>query len=170
MQFYTKNECEEWLRGRERTKPDETPGLVSERISYPPEPHRFYYFARWIASSLTYRMPTLLWITEWSIWPSSENWHLYYALRHSHGNRTLLHEALGHLFLDYETEDLASFLQTAMLNEWGGYVLTQADYVNGFFSHDEYIDFFARPEVGLAHVQQALGGGNDRIRVPASNT
>ncbi len=26
---------------------------------------------------------------------------------------------------------------------WGGYILTQADYVNAFFSHDEYIDFFA---------------------------
>ncbi len=30
-----------------------------------------------------------------------------------------------------------------MLNGWGGYSLTQADYVNAFFSHDEYIDFFA---------------------------
>ena len=30
-----------------------------------------------------------------------------------------------------------------MLNGWGGYILTQADYLNAFFSHDEYIDFFA---------------------------
>jgi len=30
-----------------------------------------------------------------------------------------------------------------MLNGWGGYILTQADYVNAFFSHYEYIDFFA---------------------------
>ena len=26
----------------------------------------------------------------------------------------------------------------------GGYVLTDANYVNAFFSHDEYIDFFDR--------------------------
>ncbi len=26
---------------------------------------------------------------------------------------------------------------------WGGHILTQFDYVNAFFSHDEYIDFFA---------------------------
>jgi hypothetical protein len=40
-------------------------------------------------------------------------------------------------------KDLTSFLQIAMLNGWGGYVLTQAEYLNAFFSHDEYIDFFA---------------------------
>ena len=66
--------------------------------------------AHWIATSLTYRMPTLLWITEWSIWPSSENWHLHYKLRHSYGDLRLLHEAPGHLFLGHESEDLASFL------------------------------------------------------------
>jgi hypothetical protein len=31
-----------------------------------------------------------------------------------------------------------------MLNGWGGYVLTGANYVNAFFSHDEYIRFFGR--------------------------
>jgi hypothetical protein len=81
MRFYTKDECEEWLRGRDRVPPDQTAGIAVERIGYPPEPHKFFYFAHWIATSLTYRMPALLWITEWSIWSSSENWHLYYRLR-----------------------------------------------------------------------------------------
>lgn len=89
-----------------------------------------------------YRRPALLWITEWGIWGSSENWHLYYKLRESSGDHRLLHEAPGHLFLDYEAEDLASFLQVAMLNGWGGYLLTEANYINAFFSHDEFIDFF----------------------------
>lgn len=31
-----------------------------------------------------------------------------------------------------------------MLSGWGGYVLMHADYVNLFFSHDEYINFFAK--------------------------
>jgi len=90
-----------------------------------------------------YRSPALVWITEWGIWGSSENWHLYYKLRQSYGDLRLLHEAPGHLFLGHEAEDLTSFLQIAILNGWGGYILTQADYVNAFFSHDEYIDFFA---------------------------
>jgi hypothetical protein len=170
LRFYTKDECEEWLRGKERQKPEAVPGTQVERIDYPREPHRVFGIAHWIASSLTYRMPTLLWITEWSIWPSSENWHLYYTLRHRHSDLRLLHEAPGHLFLGHESEDLASFLQVAMLNGWGGYILTQADYVNAFFSHDEYIDFFAKPSGNLADIRQELGIGKpDRIRVPASS-
>ena len=104
-----------------------------------------------------YRDPALVWITEWGIWGSSENWHLYYKLRQSYGDPRLLHEAPGHLFLGHESEDLASFLQLAMLNGWGGYILTQVDYVNAFFSHDEYIDFFAALDKNLEGIRKEFG-------------
>jgi hypothetical protein len=157
LRFYTKEESEEWLSGRERGKPELVPGVRTERIEYPPNPYRVFTIAHWIASSLTYRRPTLLWMTEWGIWPSSENWHLYYKLRQSYGDQRLLHEAPGHLFLEHEAEDLASFLQVAMLNGWGGYILTDANYVNAFFSHDEYIDFFAGPSGNLEDIRKELG-------------
>jgi hypothetical protein len=167
LRFYTKEECEDWLRGLERAKPNLVPETQVERIGYPREPHRVFAIAHWIASSLTYRMPTLVWITEWGIWASSENLHLYYRLRNSYGDLRLLHEAPGHLFLGHESEDLASFLQIAMLNGWGGYILTQADYVNAFFSHDEYIDFFAKPSGNLQEVREELGiNRSNRFRVP----
>lgn len=156
MLFYTNQECEEWLSGRERVKPDAVPGILIEQMSYPRTPGRTLYYARWIASSLTYRMPVLLWITEWGISPSLENWHMYYKLRQSYGNQQLLHEAPGHLFLEYEAEDLASFLQLAMLNGWGGYVLMGANYVNVFFSHDEYLQFFSSEQSNLTEVREAL--------------
>jgi hypothetical protein len=116
MRFCTKEECGDWLRGRERPKPDVVPETQVERIHHPPEPYRIFYMAHWIANSLTYRMPTLRWVTEWNIWPSSENWHIYYKLRQGYQDLRLLHEAPGHLFLGHESEDLASFLQIAMLN------------------------------------------------------
>lgn len=167
MLFYTKEECEEWLRGRERTKPDVVPEIQVERIGYPTQPYRMFVVAHWIANSLTYRMPTLLWVTEWSIWPSSENWHLYYKLRHSYGDLRLLHEAPGHLFQGHESEDFASFLQIAMLNGWGGYVLAHADHVNVFFSHDEHIDFFAKVDKNLLEVRKEFGiGKSDRRHIP----
>ena len=156
VRFYTKQECEEWLRGRERLKPDAEPDTHMEHVRYPAEPHRVFAIAHWIATALTYREPALLWITEWGIWRSSENWHLYYKLRHSYGDQRLLQEAPGHLFLEHESEDLASFLQLAMLNGWGGYVLTQADYVNVFFSHDEYIGFFAKIDSNLREVRKVF--------------
>ena len=132
LRFYTKEESESWLSSRERTWPDLVPGMRVERIEYPQHAHRFFFVAHWIATTLAYYRPALLLITEWGIWGSSENWHLYYKLRHEFGDQRLLHEAPGHLFLEYETEDLASFLQIAMLNGWGGYLLTDANYVNAF--------------------------------------
>jgi hypothetical protein len=159
MRFYTKHECEEWLRGLERTKPDARPDANAEFVRYPSEPHRIFFMAHWIATTLTYRRPVLLWITEWGIWNSSENWHMYYKLRHSYSNQQLLHEAPGHLFLEHEAEDLASFVQLSMLNGWGGYILTQADYVNAFFSHDEYINFYGGQRGNLAEVRELFGSG-----------
>jgi hypothetical protein len=153
MRLYSKEECEDWLKGRERQLPDKV-GAVVHRLGYPTEPHRVFGIAHWIASNLCYREPALLWISEWGIWPSTENWHLYYRLRQSYGDHRLLHEAPGHLFMNYELEDLATMLEVAMLNGWGGYVLTQANYVNVFFSHDEYVDFLAKDEVLLAEVRK----------------
>jgi len=82
---------------------------------------------------------------------------LYYKLRQTYGDNCLLHEAPGHLFLEHETEALASFLQLSMLNGWGGYVLTEANYVNAFFSHDEYIDFFGDDSATLQNIRKILG-------------
>lgn len=136
MRFYTERECEKWLDDRRRGKPSRSNVPYSERFAYPREPYRIFFISHWIAASLTHRMPTLLWISGWGVWPASENWHLYYKLRQSYGDLRLLEEAPGHLFLEHETEDVASFLQLAMLNGWDSYLLTQADYVNVFFSHE----------------------------------
>ena len=156
MRFYTKDECEEWLRDRERMKPELIPNIRKAHVHYPATAGRMLHLAYWSGSSLAYRDPVLVWITEWGIW-SGENWHLYYKLRQSYSDFRLLHEAPGHLFLGHESEDLTSFLQIAMLNGWGGYILTEADYVNAFFSHDEYIDFFAKLDENLETVRKEFG-------------
>lgn len=43
------------------------------------------------------------------------------------------------------------------LRGWDGQLLTQADYVNIIFSHDEYIQFLAKEETQLIEVRQVLG-------------
>jgi hypothetical protein len=82
---------------------------------------------------------------------------LYFKLRQACGDNRLLNDAQRHLFLEHEAEDLASFLQLSMLNGRGGYVLTEADYVNAFFSHDEYIDFFAKHSWNPADIRKVFG-------------
>ena len=48
---------------------------------------------------------------------------------------------------------MSSYLQPAMLNGWGGYILANANYVNALFSHDEYIDFFSKMPENLAELR-----------------
>jgi hypothetical protein len=77
----------------------------------------------------------------------------------------LLDEAPGHFLLNYEMEDLATFLQVAVTNGWGGYILTQANYVNAFFSHDEYMDFFSSNQATIANLRRRYA---DLIKPPSS--
>jgi hypothetical protein len=79
-----------------------------------------YMFARHIMNWLfVYDGPVLASVFEYGIWPSSENLHLYYTWRRSHGNFELLEDAPGHLFLKHESEDFATLLHLAFLFGWG---------------------------------------------------
>jgi hypothetical protein len=62
----------------------------------------------------------------------------------------------GTLLSQAQTEDLVSFLQLAMLNGWGGYILAEADYMNAFFSHDEYVDFYSQDEASFTSMREAF--------------
>ena len=159
--FYTASECEEWLNDRGRLLPDKIEGIHTETVKYPTEDYHILFLANWIAKQITCQEPALLWITEWGIWPSSENWHLYYKLRQSHEDQRLLEEAPGHYFLKHKMEELTSFIQVAMQNGWGGYVLTGLDQVHCFFSHDEYVDFYAGVDEDLSEVRQTWGKTSD---------
>lgn len=154
MRFYTPEECSNWLSRLGRTKPDHEKGLETALFDYPKEPHAIFVTALWFAQSFMLGKPVLLWITESGIWPSSENWPLYYKLRQGAGDSRLLHEAPGHIFLEDEADDLASFAQIAILNGWGGYLLPEANRVNAFFSHDEYFEFFAASPAMMTEVRQ----------------
>ena len=86
----------------------------------------------------------LFWVTEYGIWPSSENRHLYYRLRSSYGDLRSLSEAPGHLFDDYETADLVTFLDLALQFAWGGHLLCAANANHIVLSHDEWVRVHAR--------------------------
>jgi hypothetical protein len=105
---------------------------------------RLLALCRLISACLSPRGSCLLWVVDHGVWPSSENWHLYYRLRQSYAEHQLLHEAPGHLFLDYEEPDFVSYLQLVILNGWDAELLPALTYggaetCRGFISHDEYI-------------------------------
>ena len=138
MRFWTNDECERWLAALGRSRPSRT---TEPSVPFPKTASRGLYSAHWIAQNVGYRGPVLLWVTESDVWNS--NWHLYYRLRQSYHDYRLINEAPGHYFLDYESDDLATFIQLVMLNGWDAYLLTKMDYINAFFSHDGFTDVFS---------------------------
>jgi len=82
---------------------------------------------------------SLLWVTEYGKWPSSENRHLYYRLRQSYADLRELHEAPGHEFVDEEAADLTSFLDLTIQFGWGAHLLSIPTTTYIYISHDESI-------------------------------
>lgn len=145
MHFLTDTECRVWCATQsvelnEKGAPVvQPPGLHCLRFALPKTIMKLVWFAQYIEASLKPRTRCLLWVTEWGVWPSSENWHLYYRLRQSYGDRRLLDEAPGHLFLPYEAADLISFLQVGLIAGWDMYLLPSDGYGRAFASHDEWV-------------------------------
>ena len=145
MRFLTPDECRAWgsqtgyvldERGapsRPSTKPHHVRRDVPQSFT------RLTAFCRHLEASLRPRQACLLWVTDWGIW--EENLHLYYRLRQSYRDPRLLHEAPGHLFLEYEGADLVSFLEVAVLCGWDVHLLPTVGYAQAFVSHDEFVEF-----------------------------
>jgi hypothetical protein len=141
LQFLTDEQCRRWLANR--WQPDFDRSTRRASIPYSNVASRMHYISRWLASELSYNEPVLLWVTDSNIFPSSSNWHLYYRLRESYGDRRLIDDAPGHLCLNYETQDLATLIYLTRLNAWDASFIPQLDYVSLTFSHDGFIDVFS---------------------------
>jgi hypothetical protein len=136
-------------------------------IHLPAESGRLLFLARLVASGMTFRDPCLLRVTNSYFWPTSNNWHLYYRLRQSYGDQRLIHEAPGHLFLDYETEDLATFLHVAMLFGWDAQMNFASPYFAADLSHDGFLDVHSDkscPET-LAKFRKGIEGAKLTFKV-----
>lgn len=114
------------------------------------------WFCQFIEVSLRPRDRCLLWVTEWRVWPSSENWYLYYRLRQSYRDHQLIEEASGHLFLDYEASDLISFLQVGLIAGMDMHLIPTVSYGRVFISHDEWVEFAMQDALELDNIKADL--------------
>jgi hypothetical protein len=115
------------------------------------------WFGEFLASQLDSFDNRLLWITQWGVWQSSENLHLFYRFRESYGEKRRLWEAPAHEFLKHETSDLATFIQLALLCGWDFYILNSApSAVAIFVSHDEFVEFHTNDPNKVREIEAAL--------------
>jgi hypothetical protein len=150
MQFMTPTECTDWAkhmgialdaRGVPVSKaPD---GWHGTRVEIPRDFTELAWFSSHLEQALQPRTACLMWVTLWGVSPSSENLHLYYRLRESYGDRRQLHDAPGHYFLDYETADLRTFIQLALLFGWDAQLFPVTGFARAVISHDEFVEFLA---------------------------
>jgi hypothetical protein len=116
-------------------------GSLAVQYELPKDVTKLTWICRFIERSLQPREHCLLWVTTWGVWPSSENWHLYYRLRQSHADQRLIHEAPGHLFLEFEEADLVSFIQIGLIAGWDMHLIPTIGYGRVFVCHDEWVEF-----------------------------
>ena len=90
----------------------------------------------------------LVWIREWGVWASGEDWPTFYAWRGARKERRSIEKAPGHRFEPEERTQLVELLTLVMENAWDAEVLCsvngRADVVRAFVSHDEFFEILAR--------------------------
>ena len=105
---------------------------------------RSFAIATKLASFLDAFTTCLVWVTEYGIWPSSENRHLYYRLRSSYGDLRELRDAPGHYFHAYESPDLITLVDLMIQFGWGGHILASSSSM--YISHDGWVRVISQIE------------------------
>ena len=101
--------------------------------------YKYFAFAQEAVRALDYFDECLLWVTQTGVWPSNENLHLYYRVRQSYGEHSLVHERPAVLALRHEIVDLTSLVHLGMLFGWDMYLVTSHDFGRVFVSHDGWM-------------------------------
>ena len=147
MFFRTRSECEALASGygydcdvvHNRIVYEQRPLPHTVTLSFSGVLDRSYALAERVATWCGPFERLVLWITEWGIWPSSENLHLYYTLRGALGEVRELADVPGHVFLKHEHANLVTFLDLAIRFGWGGFLFGYPQSTVMNLSHDEWL-------------------------------
>ncbi|HEX9282601.1 MAG TPA: hypothetical protein VF912_00320 [Anaeromyxobacter sp.] len=150
MRVFTSEECAAWserlVAVDERRKPTRDLGKPHGlRCEFRKAFTQMLWFSRCVEAALQPRHSCLVWVTDWGIFPSNENLHLFYRLRQTYGDTRLLHEAPGHLCLDFESAEVVTLVHLGMLFGWDLHLIPTAGYARAFVSHHQWV------EIGFDH-------------------
>lgn len=174
MFFKTKSESREWAQALgfkphdfEGEGPAQYASPTSIRLFIEEQRPASVIVARQVVSWLGPFWSCLFWVNQYGIWHYQENLHLYYKLRTSYGDLRHLHDAPGHLFLDYETSDLVTFVDLAIQFGWGGHLLSTPLLAYVFISHDGWV--LVQSETQIDRIKRDLAESSLRYEVEDAN-
>jgi len=78
-------------------------------------------------------------ITEWGVWPSSEDMNLFYRFRKSFGFDQKLIEYPAHVLSKNEQEDIITLIYIGLMSGWDFYLLPDSKEFAVSCNHDEFI-------------------------------
>jgi hypothetical protein len=140
MLILSRPQAEAWCRSRGVRLDDRgLPATSQERPEFPipvDTGQRIYLVASDLSAHLG-APETLVWFTEWGVWPSSERPHIFERFRASYGVNQPVIEAPAHVFGPAEREDLLSFVTLGVLFLWDVHVIVPKK-LSLFYSHDEW--------------------------------
>lgn len=162
MRFLTLAECKQFAEEAGLTQEEiatasrdiAMPSAV--RVSIDSERHRAFFIAKAAVQLLGEFESALMWVTDFGIWPSSENRHLYGRLRHALGDSGTLNTTPGHLFLRHEFDDFITFVHLALEFGWGMNIVTKPAYRWIHASHDGWLRI-VHPPIDTDVVQHVKG-------------
>jgi len=117
------------------------------RGNTPASAGKLLHLMRVFAAAILNQGEVLVWIREWSVWPSSEHLPLFQSLREAMGVRESLSQKPGMLFGVEEREAFISVAFTAILFLWDVYLVAADGRALLLASHNEYITVKAPSDV-----------------------
>jgi hypothetical protein len=144
MRILSKIEAAEWLGKLDLNLSDNSwkqrygDGLSSFAI--PADTGKKTGLAKLLADVAANGSESLVWVTGYGIWPSSENMALFDGYRKSLGENRSIDEAPVHVFSSKELRELECILALALYFFWDALLLDHSQGVLIELSHDEIMD------------------------------
>ena len=111
---------------------------IDLKFEIPPGTGRRVYLVSQALKPFAGEPHVLVWLDDWSVWPSGQRMHVFDRFRMSYGETRQLIDSPGHLFDRTEIEDAISFVTIAALFLWDCYVVSPGQSRLLYLSHDEY--------------------------------
>jgi len=157
MKILSDAECQEWLESKRgkgvswRTVEADYPQYV--KYGLPAETGRKTALSREVTHSVDTSQCGLLWVTDWSIFPSSQNMALFDGYRKSLGEDRPIIEAPGHIFGESDLQELECLFGLALYFFWDAYLFEQAGRTVVRINHHDFISVHARDSARLSEFQ-----------------
>jgi hypothetical protein len=140
------------------------------KCEFPASFTQLLWFSRRIEAALQPRDSCLVWVTDWGVFPSGQNLHLFYRFRQTYGELRLLHEAPGHLCLHYESAEVVTLLHLGMLFGWDLHLIPTTGYARAFVSHHRMGRDRVRPRHRVAGDDEGPPVGRSRALPPPAGS